>query len=211
MSIKTAETSTRRKRAAKATAPRQDNRREPLLDAAAALFSARGYHAVTMREIAGSAGMMAGSVYYHFPSKEELLAAVYEEGVSCLTNQVAAAYADISDPWARLRAACRAHAELLLDQSDYAQVMLRVLPEDVPAIRARLIAARDAYETIIRDLVDALPLPPGSDRQALRLMLLGALNWAKTWYRPGAKKPAEIVDGMINILESPLRAEETTP
>ncbi len=46
---------------------------------------------------------------------------------------------------------------------------------------------------------------------ALRLMLLGALNWAKTWYRPGAKKPAEIVDGMINILESPLRAEETTP
>ena len=47
-------------------APRQDNRRAQLLDAAARLFRERGFHATSMRDIAKAVGMLSGSIYYHF-------------------------------------------------------------------------------------------------------------------------------------------------
>ena len=63
---------------ASSRAPRQDNRRQQLLDVAARLFRERGYHVTSMRDIAREVGMLSGSIYYHFPSKEEMLLAVYE-------------------------------------------------------------------------------------------------------------------------------------
>ncbi|MGW0769993.1 TetR/AcrR family transcriptional regulator [Streptomyces sp. NPDC002676] len=48
-------------------------RREELLATAAEVFAAQGYKATTVREIADAAGMLAGSLYYHFDSKESML------------------------------------------------------------------------------------------------------------------------------------------
>jgi AcrR family transcriptional regulator len=46
-----------------------------------------------MRDIAAASGMLAGSLYYHFASKEELLVAVYAEGVRRISVSVRAALA----------------------------------------------------------------------------------------------------------------------
>ena len=187
--------------------PRQDNRRQILLDAAAALFRARGFHAVTMREIAREAGMLAGSMYYHFSSKDDLLVSVYEEGVRRISDRVDLASADIADPWARLEAACRAHTEMLLEESDYAQVIQKVMPEDVPSGQAQLISSRDGYESLFRQLVDDLPLAADVDRTILRLTLIGALNSAKNWYQPGGMPPGEVAAEVIKLLKKPLQEE----
>ena len=48
-------------------------RREELLGMAAEVFAAQGYNATTVRKIADEAGMLAGSLYYHFDSKESML------------------------------------------------------------------------------------------------------------------------------------------
>lgn len=48
-------------------------RREELLATAAEVFAAQGYNATTVRKIADAAGMLAGSLYYHFDSKESML------------------------------------------------------------------------------------------------------------------------------------------
>ncbi|MET9321301.1 TetR/AcrR family transcriptional regulator [Streptomyces sp. NPDC003038] len=48
-------------------------RRRELLDTAAEVFAAQGYNATTVRKIADAAGMLAGSLYYHFDSKESIL------------------------------------------------------------------------------------------------------------------------------------------
>jgi len=173
-------------------APRQDNRRRQLLEAAARRFAQQGFRATTIRDIAGDAGMLPGSVYYHFVSKNELLLAVYEEGVTRIAANVDKAVAGAADPWARLDAACAAHLETVLDRSDYAQVIVRVLPQDAPEVSDRLIASRDAYEARFVRLVEELPLPRSSNRRSVRLLLLGALNWAQTWYRPGGDSPAAI-------------------
>lgn len=49
------------------------DRRKQLLDTAAEVFAAQGYNATTVRRIADAAGMLAGSLYYHFDSKESML------------------------------------------------------------------------------------------------------------------------------------------
>ncbi len=195
-----------------AKAPRQDNRRRALLDAAARLFRERGFHAASMRDLARAAGMLPGSLYYHFDSKEALLEAVYGEGVQRICAAVDAAVAAAPPyPGARLKAACRAHLEVLLEESDYAQVVIRVLPEDVPAASAALGAHRDDYERRFRERVAELDLPQEVDPGHLRRLLLGALNWARHWYHPGGDSPAHIADAMLACLRIPGSAEESAP
>ena len=82
--------------------------------------------------------------------------------------------------------------------------MIRVRPTDVPSAATRLIELRDAYERLFIDLVDALPVGPGVDRRGLRLLLLGALNWAPTWYRPGRNSPRSIARHFVALLHSPV-------
>lgn len=185
---------------AQARAPRQDNRRQAILDAAAGLFALQGYHATSMRDIAAAAEMLPGSVYYHFASKEALLLAVYAEGVARIAAQVDAAVAKKRSPRARLEAACAAHLEMLLDRSDYAQVVVRVLPQDADAIAAALIELRDDYERRFRELFAALALPRGADRSLSRLGLLSALNGTKIWYRPGKQTPASLARYFLQTL-----------
>jgi AcrR family transcriptional regulator len=49
------------------------SRRGELLAVAAQVFARQGYDATTVREIADAAGILAGSLYYHFDSKESML------------------------------------------------------------------------------------------------------------------------------------------
>jgi TetR/AcrR family transcriptional regulator, cholesterol catabolism regulator len=185
-------------------APRQDNRRQQLLDVAARLFRERGYHVTSMREIAHEVGMLSGSIYYHFSSKEELLLAVYEEGLRHIAEQVDAAVAERNTPWERLEAGCTAHLEALLELSDYTQVMIRVLPPEGGKVAERLLELRDQYEARFRELIGALALPETADRRYLRLLLMGGLNWSHVWYRQGGDIPAVIAHRMIDLLRQQL-------
>ena len=194
----------------KAAGPRQDNRRVALMDAAATLFAEQGYAATTIRDVAGAAGMLPGSLYYHFPSKAALLLAVYREGVAGLERRVDAAIAEAAtgatvpggDAWTQLEAAATAHLETVLDQSAYARVMIRVLPDDAddPTVRVELAAARDGYERRFRELIAGLGLAQSADAGRLRLMLLGALNWAQIWYRAGGASPAAIARDFVRTV-----------
>ena len=62
-------------------APHVDNRLAGLLDAAATQFAAKGFQGTSIRSIVRAVGMLPGSLYYHFANKDELLFAVYAEGV----------------------------------------------------------------------------------------------------------------------------------
>src|SRR3954470_22493915 len=49
------------------------SRRNELLELAAAMFAERGLRATTVRDIADAAGILSGSLYHHFASKEEMV------------------------------------------------------------------------------------------------------------------------------------------
>ena len=203
-----------RPQVSQAKTPRADNRLPQILDAAATLFAAKGYQAASIRDIVKVAGMLPGSLYYHFANKDELLVAVYAEGVRRINHAVTTALSRKTEPWARLEVACVAHLESLLARSAYAKVVISVQPADVPAAARALIALRDGYEGQFTGLIAALPLPArlrrAQSRTTLRMLLLGALNWAPTWYRPrqrtGALTPRRIAQDYIKLLKAELSA-----
>jgi AcrR family transcriptional regulator len=190
-------------------APRSDNRLPQILDAAARLFRAQGFQGTSVRDIVRVVNMLPGSLYYHFATKEDLLVEVYAEGVRRISARVRAAIEPLADSWARLEAACVAHLEAILEDDDYAQVVIRVRPGDAPAAQPRLVALRDEYEALFTRLVQELKLPRGTDRRTLRLMLLGSLNWSQTWYQPGRDSPKTIARRFVALLQQPLNPKET--
>ena len=178
-----------------------DSRLPLVLNEAARLFRARGYEGATVREIARAAGMLPGSLYCHFANKDDLLRAVYQRGVEQVSQAVHDAVRNREDPWERLEAACVAHLEAILRDDDYAQVVIRVRPTDAGSVQAELVELRNRYESLFTGLIQALPLARGVDRHALRLMLMGALNWAQTWYRPdGRFNPRAIARKFVALL-----------
>lgn len=189
-------------RAGRSASTRADNRLPAVLDAAAHLFASRGYSATSMRDIALACDMLPGSLYYHFAAKEDLLAEVYRRGVEELRAAVEASLTRGGDSWAQLEAACAAHLETILRRSDYAQVLIRVMPSDVPSAADRLRDLRTDYETLFRDLITALPLPAHADRRTLRMMLLGALNWSRFWFDDaGRETPTGLARKFIRFLK----------
>jgi AcrR family transcriptional regulator len=187
---------------------RSNNRNDALLDAAARLFASRGYRETTMRDIAAVTGMLPGSIYYHYGSKAELLLAVYEKGVDGLCDRFDGVVAGAETSWDRLEAVLVAHFETILDQSDYARVLIRVLPDHLPEIAPALSRLRDTYEDRIAAAIDALPLDRSVDPKMLRLLLLGAANWSQTWYRPGADSPSNIARQFLSIVRRPLETSD---
>ena len=184
---------------------RSDNRREVLVDKAAELFCQRGYDATSLRDIAAAIGMQPGSMYYHFASKDDILLAVYTEGVRRLSEKVKEAVVDHrdSDPWTRLEAACCAHLHSMLHGDTYVQVLSYEFPHRrAKATRDLLVPQRDAYEQIFRDLIGDLPLKPGVDRKYLRLTLLGAMAWTLMWYHPGPQSPKSIGKRIMKLIRA---------
>jgi len=176
------------------------DRRSQILAVAAAKFATRGYLATSMREVATDVGILAGSIYHHFRSKDDMLVEAYALGVADIIAASERAINGMTNPWARLEAACTAHLEALLAETPFAALMpldLRQIPE---AARIRLIAERDRYERHLIAIVKSLDLAPTVDRQLLRLLLLGALNWTPTWYRARGRTPASIAQAYVRTI-----------
>ena len=166
--------------------------RRHILDAAAALLRQNSYEATTVRAIAEAVGIKAGSLYHHFPSKDAIAVAVVSEGVRVVRDAVEAALAALppgASPKDRLGAATRAHLMSSLRNSDYTSASLRTFAHLPELVRQQCRAERRDYEAIWAGIVDAASqaglLQPGISRDVVRLMLLGAVNWAGEWYRPG--------------------------
>lgn len=171
------------------------NRRQALLREAARLFRQQGFAATSTRDIAASAGMQSGSPFYHFESKEALLAAVMQEGMERALQRQRAAIAEsvverTPDPRECLRVLVRSHLDVLLGpDSDFIPVMLYEWRSLSAAQRAEVNRLKDNYEgtwvPVLRALHDSGELR--GDPGLARLMLFGALNWSVQWFDPARR------------------------
>ncbi|GLQ05596.1 TetR family transcriptional regulator [Sneathiella chinensis] len=177
--------------------------------AAAHLFNQRGYDATSMRDIAREAGMLAGSMYYHFPSKDDLIIATYEEGTRLISEAVIEATKDCHDPWERLTRAAMAHMNTLFGGNNFSILLCADISRTAPTLRSRLIEIRDSYDALFMELIEALPLPEDVDPTLLRLSLLGSLNWSSSWYRAGGQTPAQIGAFFVRLIRDGLKTPET--
>jgi AcrR family transcriptional regulator len=169
-----------------------------ILAVAARLFGARGYADTSLRDIAADAGMKAGSLYYHFASKEELATDVLRIGVERVHQAVTDRIEALGEG-ARLRqrieGAIAAHLETLWLESDFTVAHIRCIHSVPTGVQERLRDVRRNYEKVWRDLIDEAArtsaLPRGADPNSVRLAILGALNWSLEWFDPARHKLEE--------------------
>jgi AcrR family transcriptional regulator len=190
--------------------PRAGNKRQQILEAAARQFSACGFHGANMRDVAADAGVLVGSIYYHFESKDALFVAVHGAAVDMMTSAVRGATAGIADRWDRLEAAAAAHCEALNGDSAFVGVIAPIFPVTVGDLRSQLTAQRDAYEGMFNVMIGKLELDADIDPKIFRLHVLAALNGTKFWYGPGGKTPSEIGRQLIRMLRPAPSLKKTT-
>ena len=192
-------------RSARSTAGETElpERRQLILTVAAELFSEHGYNGTSIRDIAARVGLLPGSVYHHFHSKDALYLAVHREGFNNVIQKIKQAIAQEHSPWQRLERACQVHIEGIVSGSPIDRITGHHLAlNHHDALLARILPDRNAYETIFRELIADLPLQKHVDRSLLRLFLLGGMNWTYLWYQKGRRTPAEIAREMVKMIRN---------
>lgn len=83
------------------------DRREIILDKAAELFARKGIAATTVRDIGEAAGILSGSIYHHFDSKDTIIDAIVSSYFDDLVTAYDAVVASDDDATEKLRALVR--------------------------------------------------------------------------------------------------------
>ena len=118
-----------------------ERNRRRILDAARTVFAENGL-GVGVDAVARAAGVGVGTLYRRFPTKQDLLAAVIEDGVSRLADEIEAAES-IDDSWQAFEATVRAFAETIARDRGFYEV-IHGTPEFIPIAREskdRLLAS----------------------------------------------------------------------
>jgi AcrR family transcriptional regulator len=103
--------------------------RQCILEQAQRLFSAYGYHGVSIRDIAQACGLSNAVLYYHFGSKRNLYFEVLREHISTLSLCLQEAGAIAGSCRERLANMARAYAQMILESQDTVQLLLRDLAQ----------------------------------------------------------------------------------
>ena len=98
------------------------SRRDELLDLAAAMFAERGLRATTVRDIADSAGILSGSLYHHFKSKEQMVEEVLKDFLDWLFGRYQEIVGTETDPLKRVEGLFMASFEAI--EHRHAQVVI---------------------------------------------------------------------------------------
>lgn len=177
-----------------AARPADGNRREELLRVCARLFREKGFDGTTIRDISAAAGMHSGSPFYHFKSKQEMLVAVMEQGLTEGLRHLEAVAALKLVPAEKFRKLVRVHLGTLCeDGHDFIPVMLYDWRSLTPANRRRVIALKDRYDALWQGVTEELQAAGQmqGDAQLVRLFTFGVLNWTARWYRAGGRRSLE--------------------
>ena len=181
----------------------ESNRRDELLRVSAKLFREKGFDGTTIRDISGAAGMHSGSPFYHFKTKQDILVAVMEQGLSEGLRRLEDAMAEPLPAEQRFIRMIRAQIGTILEEgNDFIPVLLYDWRSLTPANRRRIVALKDRYDALWQQVIDELKRAghmPG-DAQLVRLLILGAVNWTGTWYRAGGRLSLdEIAEGAARL------------
>ena len=125
-------------------------RREQLLDAAARVLAQRGYAEAQMEEIAAAADTSKGGLYFHFPTKEALVAAVIGRAGDILRRRVNRAMSDAGpDPVARADAALATLIDTLSAHRSLARVLVSDTLAGAAPARDRIAAIEDEFVDVV--------------------------------------------------------------
>ena len=129
--------------------PNTDRRRQQIVDGLARVMADRGYAKATIQAIAEAAGLTPGLVHYHFESKQEILLALVERLASVVRARLDT---DNRDPGRQLSSLIDALVGTERGIEGEAVACWVVIGAEA----ARQPEVRELYESLIRELVEAL-------------------------------------------------------
>ncbi len=159
-------------------------RKHQLLEAAAVLFSSKGYANTRIADICAAAGVAKGLVYWYFPTKEELFAELVRSMRLQLRRAQAAAMDPNADPLTRIRQGTEASVVFMAEHRAYFALLDVERSQDELSGRGSDVAdvlreGSDVYATdVIRLVRDAqrLGLVPDGDPQLYAVGVLGVVS-----------------------------------
>jgi len=193
--------------AASAPEPKvEPSRRDELLAIAAGLFAERGFKNTTVRDIADAAGILSGSLYHHFDSKESMVDELLDTFQTELWTKYDAIEASDSTPRAKLEAVVRAsfeaigehHSEVAIFQSD---ALYLATFERFGYLIERNRKFRELWTGLLEQGVASGELKADLDVALVYRFLRDTVWVAVRWYRPGGTlTPADVADQYLTIL-----------
>jgi len=180
------------------------SKRDLIIAGALALFKTKGFDGTSMRELAGTVGMDAASMYYYIRSKDEIL----EEVCFRIANRYIAHLDEIDtmpgSGTAKVRALISMHVRLVLEDATAVSVAnheWRCLSHEKLSAYKTL---RQEYETRFAAIVNQA-IQHGEFRavntEVALYTLLSSLRWLEAWYKPGRSiGPEELERDVITLL-----------
>lgn len=175
-----------------------------IIEVAIRVFHQRGYHRATLEEVAAELGVSRPAIYYHFSSKEDLLAEIQRVALQKLLSgaePIFAADEPVRTKFARLLenhiasiAANKALLSILYEESKRVKTPIATMVE----------ALRDEYTRRLEELYRQ-GVAEGSfvdeDPALVVHTLFGAANWVYQWFRPeGRYDPGVLAQRMARLL-----------
>ncbi|MDT0203242.1 TetR/AcrR family transcriptional regulator [Nocardioides sp. AE5] len=189
---------------AQATGGKQRLGKEPVLKAAIANFTERGYHATSMRDIARDADVTVASIYHHFPSKQDVLQEIMVQVLSDVISLTRTALLGAGrEPADQLSALVRAWVLFHADRRAEAQIGASEMRSlDGPG-RKLVVTLRDEQQRMFTDViqrgVDEGAFATAYPKEATRAIINMGRALAE-WYRPtGEVSPTEMAERYVAL------------
>ncbi|MGY2703653.1 MULTISPECIES: TetR/AcrR family transcriptional regulator [unclassified Nocardioides] len=186
--------------------PAPATRREELLRIAAGLFAEKGYKFTTVRDIADAAGILSGSLYHHFDSKESMVDEILRTFQEELFGQYDEILAGDLDPLAKLEQAVLVSFDAIDQHRDevaiYQNDAAHLLTFDRFAyLGERNRQSREVWLTLLQNGIDAGVLRDDLDLELTYRFIRDTVWVAVSWYRPGGRRThTEIARQYLSIL-----------
>ncbi len=184
----------------------ETTRRAELLQIAGELFATKGYRRTTVRDVADAAGILSGSLYHHFDSKESMV----DELLSTFQTELFGHYDEIlasdADALTRLERAVRVsfeaidrhRAEVAIFQNEADQLGQS---ERFAYLAERNRQSREVWMTLLGDGVASGQLRPDLDVELVYRFIRDTVWVAVRWYRPGGELTHDqVADQYLSIL-----------
>lgn len=185
--------------------------RSRVLQAAVELFAKQGFDGTSVAEVIARANVAKGGFYHHFPSKEDLLYAVYGD---LITRQLAALDEILSrglPPAATLRAIITDLVISTAGSAEQALVFWREMhklgQQRAERFRKQRRRYHDAVRRLIRDAQQRGEFAVVASPDTVTFTIFGVINELPTWYRPsGRKRPAQLAEELADFVLAALEA-----
>ena len=186
---------------AKQRLPR-DERRAQLLTAALEVFTAAGYHAAAMDEIADRAGVSKPVLYQHFPSKLDLYLAVLDLHVDSLVYTIQRAIASTHDNADRVRATVDAYFNFIEEEGEAYRLLFESDINVEPAVRERLSRMTYDCAAAVSAIIAADTGIPEEAAMLLGVGLIGTAQFtARYWLERDGRVPRKAAADLVANLQ----------